>query len=97
MHVAAMKKLAEVHGVVLRNNELTVKHEVTQSYWQEVVSVTIFCQLHPGTFKELLSCLSRHLYFAVKVLYGRFAWALRKFKNVCTLACTRLCKLPIFT
>ena len=97
MHVATMKKLAEVHGVVLRNNELTVKHEVTQSYWQEVVSVIIFCQFYTDTFKDLESCPSRHLHFAVKVLNCRFAWALRKFKNVCTLACTRQCKLPIFT
>ena len=41
MHVAAMKKVAEVHGVVLGDRKLIGEHVNTQTYWQEVVSTVV--------------------------------------------------------
>ena len=41
MHVAAMRKLAEVHGVVLGSREVIMEHVSTQTYWQEVVSTVV--------------------------------------------------------
>ena len=37
----AMKKLAKVHGVVLRDKQFVARHEETHTYWQEVVRVGI--------------------------------------------------------
>ena len=33
-----LRKLAEVHRIVLGDGELPAMHDSTQSYWQEVVS-----------------------------------------------------------
>ena len=41
VYLLIMQKLAEVHVQVLRGRELPVKHQDTQSYWQEVVSACV--------------------------------------------------------
>ena len=41
MYLVIMRKLAEVHVHHLRDRDLPVKHDNTQSYWQEVVSACV--------------------------------------------------------
>ena len=41
LYLVIMKKLAEVHGTAWGDRKLSVMHDNTQSFWQEVVRANL--------------------------------------------------------